>query len=49
MNAMAVFKEEVVEKHRLVERTDLQVSFEEINDLMGMAELDELERRFIGG
>jgi len=49
MNAMAVFKEEVVEKHRLVERTDLQVSFEEINDLMGMAELDELERRYIGG
>jgi len=49
MNAMAVFKEEVVEKHHVVERTDLQVSFEEINDLMGMAELDELERRFIGG
>jgi 2-methylisocitrate lyase-like PEP mutase family enzyme len=49
MNAMAVFKEEVVEKHHVVDRTDLQVSFEEINDLMGMAELDELERRFIGG
>jgi 2-methylisocitrate lyase-like PEP mutase family enzyme len=49
MNAMAVFKEEVVGKHHVVDRTDLQVSFEEINDLMGMAELDELERRFIGG
>jgi 2-methylisocitrate lyase-like PEP mutase family enzyme len=49
MNAMAVFKEEVVGKHRVVDRTDLQVSFEEINDLMGMAELDELERRFTGG
>jgi 2-methylisocitrate lyase-like PEP mutase family enzyme len=49
MNAMAVFKEEVVEKHHVVERTDLQVSFEEINDLMGMAELDELERRYAGG
>jgi len=49
MNAMAVFKEEVVEKHRVVDRTDLQVSFEEINDLMGMAELDELERRYTGG
>jgi 2-methylisocitrate lyase-like PEP mutase family enzyme len=49
MNAMAVFKEEVVEKHRVVDRTDLQVSFEEINDLMGMAELDELERRYAGG
>jgi len=49
MNAMAVFKEEVVGRHRVVDRTDLQVSFEEINDLMGMAELDELERRFTGG
>ena len=49
MNAMAVFKEEVVGKHRVVDRTDLQVSFEEINDLMGMAELDELERRYAGG
>jgi len=49
MNAMTVFKEEVVGKHRVVDRTDLQVSFEEINDLMGMAELDELERRYTGG
>ncbi|MGH8633050.1 MAG: isocitrate lyase/PEP mutase family protein [Burkholderiales bacterium] len=49
MNAMTVFKEEVVEKHRVVERTDLQVSFEEINDLMGMQELDELEQRYKGG
>jgi len=49
MNAMEVFKGEVVEKHKLVERTDLQVSFEELNDLMGMKELDELERRYSGG
>jgi len=49
MNAMAVFKDEVVGKHRLVERTDLQVSFDELNELMGMAELDELERRYSGG
>jgi 2-methylisocitrate lyase-like PEP mutase family enzyme len=49
MNAMAVFKGEVLEKNRLVERDDLQVSFEEINDLMGMAELDELESRYAGG
>jgi 2-methylisocitrate lyase-like PEP mutase family enzyme len=49
MNAMAVFKGEVMEKNRLVERDDLQVSFEEINDLMGMAKLDELERRYTGG
>jgi len=48
-NAMAVFKGEVVDKHRLVERDDLQVSFEELNDLMGMKELDELERRYSGG
>jgi 2-methylisocitrate lyase-like PEP mutase family enzyme len=46
MNAMKVFKEEVVERQRLVERDDLQVSFEELNDLMGMGELDELERRY---
>ena len=49
MNAMAVFKGEVMEKNRLVERDDLQVSFEEINDLMGMAELDVLESRYAGG
>jgi len=49
MNAMTVFNEEVVGKHRLVDRTDLQVSFEELNDLMGMAELDALERRYTGG
>jgi len=49
MNAMAVFKGEVLDKHCLVERDDLQVSFEEINDLMGMKQLDELESRYAGG
>ena len=49
MNAMKVFKNEVMDKHHLVERTDLQVSFEELNDLMGMQELDEIERRYAGG
>ena len=49
MNALEVFKNEVVDKHKLVERDDLQVSFEELNDLMGMKELDEIERRFAGG
>ena len=49
MNAMAVFKGEVVDQHRLVERDDLQVGFEEINDLMGMKELDDIERRYAGG
>jgi hypothetical protein len=36
-------------KGSVIERPDLQVSFEELNDLMGMGELDELERRFNGG
>jgi 2-methylisocitrate lyase-like PEP mutase family enzyme len=45
----AALRDEVLGKHRLVERTDLQVSFEELNDLMGMQELDELERRYAGG
>lgn len=49
MNAMQVFKDEVMDKHHLVERTDLQVSFEELNDLMGMKQLDEMERRYAGG
>ena len=49
MNVMEAFKEETLGKARIVERPDLQVAFEEINDLMGMAQLDELERRYAGG
>jgi 2-methylisocitrate lyase-like PEP mutase family enzyme len=49
MNAMEVFKGEVVDKEMLVARDDLQVGFEELNDLMGMKQLDELERRYAGG
>jgi 2-methylisocitrate lyase-like PEP mutase family enzyme len=49
MNAMAAFKDEVMGKGSVIERPDLQVSFEELNDLMGMGELDELEKRFLGG
>lgn len=49
MNAMKVFKEEVMDKEKLVARDDLQVSFEELNDLMGMKELDEMERKYAGG
>jgi 2-methylisocitrate lyase-like PEP mutase family enzyme len=48
-NAMKVFTEEVMDKEKLVARDDLQVSFEELNDLMGMKELDEIERRYAGG
>ncbi len=49
INAMAVFKDEVLGQNRVVERTDLQIAFEDLNDLMGMRYLDELERRFTGG
>jgi len=49
MNALQVFQEEVVQKNSVVERTDLQVGFEEINDLMGMKILDDMERRYTGG
>jgi len=49
MNAMAVFQEEIVKHNRVIERTDLQVGFEELNDLMGMKILDDMERRYNGG
>jgi 2-methylisocitrate lyase-like PEP mutase family enzyme len=49
MNAMAVFQEEIVRHNRVIERDDLQVSFGELNDLMGMKTLDDIERRFSGG
>ena len=48
-NAMKVFTEEVMGKEKLVARDDLQASFEELNDLMGMKELDRLEQRYSGG
>ena len=46
MNAMQVFMGEVVGKNHVIDRPDLLASFEELNDLMGMAKLDELEKRF---
>lgn len=49
MNALAVFQQEIVQGNRVIERDDLQVSFAELNDLMGMKTLDEMERRFAGG
>jgi 2-methylisocitrate lyase-like PEP mutase family enzyme len=49
MNVMEVFKEDIVKHNRVVNRTDLQVGFEELNDLMGMKTLDDLEARFTGG
>ena len=49
MNAMVVFKEEVVKHNRVIDRPDLLASFDELNDLMGMKQLDELEKKFVGG
>ena len=48
MNAMQVFKSELIEKNNVVDRPDLLVSFQELNDLMGLSALDELERRYAG-
>ena len=49
MNAMAVFREEVVQHNRVVDRPDLLASFDELNELMGERQVDDLERRFVGG
>ena len=49
MNAMAVFKQDVVRENRVVDRPDLLVSFDELNDLMGMRYIDDIEARFVGG
>ena len=46
MNAMQVFKEDLVGKNQVVDRPDLLASFDEINDLMGLPELEALEKRF---
>ena len=48
MNAMEVFKTELVGKNHVVDRPDLLASFGEINDLMGLPELEALEKRFTG-
>jgi 2-methylisocitrate lyase-like PEP mutase family enzyme len=48
-NAMQVFKDEVLGKDRVVDRPDLQTSFDELNDLMGLPFLDELEQKYAGG
>jgi 2-methylisocitrate lyase-like PEP mutase family enzyme len=48
-NALEVFKTEVIGNNSVVERADLQVGFEELNDLMGMKYLDALEQKYAGG
>ena len=49
MNALDVFKTDVLGANKSVDRPDLSVNFEELNDLMGMKELDELEKKYTGG
>lgn len=49
MNALKLFKDEVVDKNVLVSRDDLQMSFEDLNDLMGMKQLDVMEEKYKGG
>jgi 2-methylisocitrate lyase-like PEP mutase family enzyme len=46
MNAMQVFMDEVVGKNNVVDRPDLLVSFDELNELMGLGTLEALEKRF---
>ena len=48
-NALDVFKTDVLGANKSVDRPDLSVNFEELNDLMGMKELDELEKKYTGG
>jgi 2-methylisocitrate lyase-like PEP mutase family enzyme len=45
-NALSVLKQSV-EEGRVIERPDLAVSFQEINDLMGLGTIRDLERRFL--
>ncbi|MEI8036257.1 MAG: oxaloacetate decarboxylase [Betaproteobacteria bacterium] len=49
MNALDVFKTDVLGKNEVVNRPDLCAGFEELNDLMGMAALDDIESKFVGG
>tara|TARA_B100000029_G_scaffold460613_1_gene491717 strand:- start:156 stop:1052 length:897 start_codon:yes stop_codon:yes gene_type:complete len=49
MNAMNVFKEEVIGNNGTPDRKDLMISFEELNDITGMSELDALMAKYGGG
>jgi 2-methylisocitrate lyase-like PEP mutase family enzyme len=46
MNAMQVFKDEVLDQNKVVDRPDLATSFDELNELMGYELIEDLERRF---
>lgn len=45
MNAVDAFKD-MLDGDQEIDRTDLQVSFDELNDLMGMKALDEMESKY---
>lgn len=46
MNALSVFNESI-ETGEVVERPDLLVSFEELNELVGISRLQEMEQRYL--
>lgn len=46
LNAMQVFKDDVIDRNQVVDRPDLLASFEELNALMGFDTLEELEQSF---
>ena len=45
-NALSVLLQSATEG-RVIERPDLAVSFEELNDLMGLGTIKEMEHRFL--
>ena len=44
--AMEVFQRDLIDGNTVVDRPDLQVSFDELNELMGLPALEALEARF---
>jgi 2-methylisocitrate lyase-like PEP mutase family enzyme len=47
-NALAALAEQM-QTGKIVDRTDLLVSFQEINELMGIGQLKDIEKRFLSG
>jgi hypothetical protein len=47
-NALVALNEQI-DSGEVVERPELQVSFQELNELMGIDELKDIERRFLTG
>jgi hypothetical protein len=46
MNAMDVFKDEVVGANGTPDRSDLMIEFDDLNQLTGMKFLDEIETNY---